>query len=172
MAVFFSSARTKIQFNPCFILRFILFYGYQPHPSLMPLASLPKPNFTVCFEPNNMLLRITWQGEVTAADLQVGYETALELLRTNPVTRILIDMSRRKLNMPGSPDPLFGKMFQEALKLIGSTVFLALVMSQEDYFLNSEVSRFGYLREAQNDYIITESFLTRQEAETWLATQH
>lgn len=135
----------------------------------MPDSALQKPNFTVCFEPNNSLIRVNWQGQVSEEELKIGYESVLKLLRESPVNRILIDLSKRKIVTKGNPQPLFGKIFLEALHIIGDTVFLALVVSQEEYFLSTAASRFENFQQADNHYVITEQFLTKAEAEAWLA---
>ena len=133
-------------------------------------GALQKPNFSVCFEPANSLIRIIWQGEVSEQELKEGYELALETLRENPVKRLLIDQSRRKLQMQESPEQLFETLFNEALKLIGHTFFLALVVSKEEYFLTDEASRFCHYEIPVNNFVIRECFLTKEEAEAWLAT--
>ncbi|MFC5269247.1 hypothetical protein [Adhaeribacter terreus] len=135
----------------------------------MPDSALEKPNFTVCYEPNNSLLRVSWQGLVSEEELKIGYETVLNLLRESPVNRILIDFSKRKIASQSNPQSLFGEIFLEALHIIGNTVFLALVVSQEEYFLTTAASRFENFHQADNHYVITEQFLTKAEAEAWLA---
>ena len=136
----------------------------------MAKTALPKPNFQVCFEPGNSLIRINWQGEVEEKDLLTGYHSALECIKQNPVRRIIIDHSRRKLVMQNDPDPMFEQMFNEVLKATGDTLFLALVVSQEDFFLNSESSQFGNYEAIVNNFVIVERFLSCREAEAWLAT--
>ena len=131
---------------------------------------LPKPNFTVCFEPANSLIRINWQGDVSEEDLLHGYNAALVVIEQNPVQRILIDQSRRRLNMTASPDPLFEDLFNEALKLIGDTLFLAMVVSPEEYYLTDEKTVFGQFAQTVNNYVIVERFQNKADAEAWLAT--
>ncbi|MBK0401627.1 hypothetical protein I5M27_01440 [Adhaeribacter sp. BT258] len=131
---------------------------------------LPKPNFSVCFEPANSLIRISWQGTVSEKELLDGYKAALVVIEQNPVQRILIDQSRRRLNLAFSPDPLFKDLFNEALKLIGNTLFLAMVVSPEEYYLTSEETVFGKFEQAVNDYVIVERFINKADAEVWLAT--
>ena len=133
-------------------------------------SALQKPNFSVCFEPENSLIRINWQGEVNETELLEGYKMTLEVIRQNPVQRILIDKSRRVLTMKNDPEPMFETLFNEALKLIGNTLFLALVVSPEEYYLSSEISRFGNYEGIVNNYVIVERFKSRQEAEAWLAS--
>lgn len=135
----------------------------------MAKAALPKPNFQVCFEPANSLIRIYWRGEVREKDLLTGYQSALDCIKQNPVRRILIDHARRKLVLQTDPDAMFEQMFNEVLKALGDTLFLALVVSQEDYFLNSELSQFGNYETVVNNHVIVERFLTCPEAEAWLA---
>jgi hypothetical protein len=130
---------------------------------------LPKPNFTVCFEPANSLIRINWQGDVSEEDLLNGYKAALVVIEQNPVQRMLIDQSRRRLNLAFSPDPLFEELFNEALKLIGDTLFLALVLSPEEYYLTNEETVFGKFEQTVNEYVIVERFRNKAEAEAWLA---
>ena len=129
-----------------------------------------KPNFSVCFEPANSLIRINWQGEVNESELLEGYKAALVVIKQNPVQRILIDQSRRQLIMKGDPEPMFETLFNEALRVIGSTVFLALVVSAEEFFLSSEISRFGNYKNLTNEHIIVERFKNRTDAEAWLAS--
>ena len=136
----------------------------------MAKSLLSKPNFQVCFEPANSLIRIYWQGEVQEKDLLTGYHSALECIRQNPVRRILIDHSKRKLLMENDPDPIFEHMFNEVLKSIGDTLFLALVVSKAEYFLNSEANIFGKFEAIVNNHVIVERFLTCPEAEAWLAS--
>ena len=133
-------------------------------------SALQKPNFSVCFEPENSLIRINWQGEVNETELLEGYKMTLEVIRQNPVQRILIDKSKRVLTMKNDPEPMFETLFNEALKLIGNTLFLALVVSPEEYYLSSEISRFGKYEGIVNNYVIVERFKSRQEAEAWLAS--
>lgn len=132
--------------------------------------SLQKANFSVGFEPANSLLRIYWQGEVAEKEIREGYEKALELLKQNPTKRVLIDFSKRRLAKDLNPEPVFENIFNQVLKLINNTLFLALVVPKEEYFLTSEQSRFGNYEEYDNEYVIVESFLTRPEAEAWLAS--
>ena len=136
----------------------------------MPESPLQKPNFSVCFEPENSLIRINWQGEVNEAELLEGYQAALIVIRQNPVQRILIDQSRRVLTMKDDPEPMFETLFNETLKVIGNTLFLAMVVSPEEYYLTSESSRFCEYENSVNDFVILERFKSRPEAEAWLAS--
>lgn len=133
-------------------------------------SRIEKPNFSVCYEPANSLIRINWQGEVTEPELLEGYKAALIVIKQNPVQRILIDQSRRQLVMKADPEPIFEKLFNEALQVIGNTLFLALVVSTEEYFLSSENSRFANYITHANNHVIVERFKTRTDAETWLAS--
>lgn len=139
-------------------------------PERKPEANLQKPNFSVCFEPANSLIRINWQGQVSEDELKQGYASALEVLKKNPVQRILIDHSRRQLQQSSNPDAFFQAMFNEALKIIGNTVFLAMVVPPEEYFLTSETNLLARFGRAVNEYVIVERFIARPEAEAWLAT--
>jgi len=132
--------------------------------------SLKKPNFSVSFEPANSLLRIYWQGQVAEKEIREGYEKAFEILKQNPTKRVLIDFSKRRLAKELDPEPVFEDIFNQVLKLINSTLFLALVVPKEEYFLTSEQNRFGNYKKYDNEYVIVESFLTRPEAEAWLAS--
>jgi hypothetical protein len=136
----------------------------------MPEHPLKKPNFSVCFEPANSLIRINWQGEVNGTELLEGYKAALVVIKQNPVHRILIDNSRRQLKMNDSPEPMFETLFNEALRVIGNTLFLALVVTPEEFYLSSEAGRFVNYEKMVNDHVIVERFKSRQEAEAWLAS--
>lgn len=132
-------------------------------------APFQKPNFSVCFEPANSLIRINWQGKVTEPELLEGYKSALVVIKQNPVQRILIDQSKRQLVMKNDPEPMFETLFNEALQVIGNTLFLALVVSAEEYFLSNEDSRFANYVQQANNHVIVERFKSRAEAEAWLA---
>ena|SRR5688572_18095538 len=129
-----------------------------------------KPNFSVCFEPANSLIRITWQGDVNETELLEGYKAALVVIKQNPVQRILIDQSRRVLTMKEDPEPMFETLFNETLKVIGNTLFLAMVVSAEEYYLTSETSRYCEYENSVNEFVILERFKSQQEAEAWLAS--
>lgn len=136
----------------------------------MPDSFPEKPSFSITFDPIIKQLEIIWQGNVELEELREGYTKALEIIKNKSVKKILIDVSQRKLNSNVNPEKLFGLMFGEALKLIADNVFLALVISKEEYFLETEASRFGGLQDNPNNYIIVNQFISRSEAEAWLAT--
>ncbi len=138
----------------------------------MPENALEKPNFSVCFEPANSLIRINWSGEISMEELKTGYEAALEVLKQHPVQRMLIDNSKRRLTNSDRPHGMFEALFNQALAVINATLFLALVVSPEEYYLTTETNQFADYEKAVNDHVIVERFLNKQEAEAWLAKVH
>ena len=115
-------------------------------------------------------MRITWQGEVNKTDLLEGYRAAIQIIKQNPVRQILIDQSKRQLILEEDPEPIFLKLFNEALTVISHHLFLAMVVSPEEYYLTNEMSRFGNYEKFANNYVIVERFKSRDEAEAWLET--
>jgi hypothetical protein len=134
----------------------------------MPELVLTQPCFTISFEPDNSQLRIIWKGLVTAEELNTGYEEALECLKNNPVKQIMIDISKRELQMNGNPNAFFSQIFTRTLEIIKDTVFLAMVLTQEEYFLSTTAARFEHLHEIPNNYVIVDQFLSQADAQAWL----
>ena len=124
--------------------------------------------FAITYVPENTLLSINWIGLVSDSKLKTGYEFTLDILQRFAVKRIMIDTTKRQLPAGSNPQALFCSIFNEALQLINDTVFLAMVVPQNEYFLSTVTNRLEDLKHADNHYVNAEQFLTQAEAEAWL----
>ena len=132
---------------------------------------MTKPHLDVNYKPSIQYLNIAWKGKVSEADLESGYNEILEFLRQYSVRRIMLDLSKReKLEIAGGTQKLFSAIFQEALKAIDGTLFLAMVLSKEEYFLTSEGSLFDKMNSMDNEFVITQLFSNCEAAQEWLLT--
>jgi hypothetical protein len=133
-----------------------------------PAATISTTPFLLIYNPENQQLSLFWQGNIAFKDLQNGYSRVLEIIKKEPVTRILLDLSHRKLESEKDPKALFAAVFAEALKLVNQPLFAALVVPAEEYFLSDEDARFEDMKHISNEYIITKLFPSQSTAQAWL----
>lgn len=124
--------------------------------------------FTISYKPETQQLSIFWQGNTTYADLQNGYGQAMEIIKTKPVTRILLGLSQRKLIADQNPNTLFTAIFVELLGIVSQPLFTALIVPAEEYFLSDEDARFEDMKHISNEFIITKLFPSQSTAQAWL----
>lgn len=137
----------------------------------MPESSLNKPYLQVEYHAHLQCLNITWKGRVLPEELESGYNEILTFLRKYPVSRVMLDLSQRdKIETSVGTQQLFGEIFTEALKVIKRPLFLAMVLSKEEFYLSSEASLFDKMLDMDNDYVITQLFSNCDEAKQWLLT--
>ena len=135
----------------------------------MNLSSSDELFVLVSHHPDNNLLKIIWQGEIDATKLETGYLKALDIIKTCKVQRCLIDMSKRTLTGPGT-EPVISDIFGQLLPLIREPMFVALVLSPENYFMMTDHFHYEYLKQDDNHYIIIKHFLKQEDALEWLRT--
>jgi hypothetical protein len=134
----------------------------------IPAPSVSVTPFTINYNPDTQQLNLFWQGDNTLKDLQNGYQQTLDIIKTKTVTRILLDLSQRKLVTETNPSPLFASIFSEVLKIVKQPLFASLIVPAAEYFLTDEDARFEDMKHISNEYIITKLFPSQSAAQAWL----
>lgn len=127
--------------------------------------------FEVTFDRENQVLVVNCEGELSSDEIRKGYDVVMEEVLFHKPKKLLLDIHNRGTIRRCDQRWVFSTAFPQILRTIGVTVFVAIVLPVTLYCgLVGEMDGDDLMHE--NNFLIIQHALYRQEAYRWLNSMH
>ncbi|MHA6247985.1 hypothetical protein ACXYMU_08630 [Pontibacter sp. CAU 1760] len=124
-------------------------------------------NFEIHYDSTEEVLVVKWKGDVDSTDVRAGYRLLLQEVYTYKPRKMLLDFQHRHRIRRNDQQWVFGSVFPEMLRLVGDTVFMAIVLPITMYYgLVADMNGDELMQD--NNFLIIQHTLYQQEAFRWL----